>query len=108
MSDDDAAISPIELPELREALLDDVAVKDLLGDIEQFGELIGVGLQGQPRRFAGEQNISLADAARKLLAGEARGIQILYVHQGKEWWDTLMRTPGGTRLVRIEAPVRSC
>jgi hypothetical protein len=48
-----------------------------------------------------EQSLSLEQARQLLLEGRARGIQIRYHYDGADWWDTLMRTPQGIRLVRI-------
>lgn len=30
------------------------------------------------------------------------GIQVRYLHEGREWWDTLKPTSGGAQLVRIQ------
>jgi len=56
----------------------------------------------QPRgAIAGALN-----AAHNALFEGAAGVQLRYVHDGVEWWDTLMRTERGARLVRMEAPRR--
>lgn len=89
------------LPELHEALLDAATEGSLLTDIEALTDLLGVTLKGAPTQMVDDGPLTLADALAAWRAGAARGMQLRYRHQGVEWWDTLMRTPAGTRLVRI-------
>jgi hypothetical protein len=46
--------------------------------------------------------VSLAEALEQLSSGTALGAQLRYSYKGADWWDTLLRTPNGFRLVRIE------
>lgn len=90
-----------KLPEVHEATLDASTERSLFTDIETLTELLGVTLKGAPTEMVQEGPLTLDEALAVWRAGGARGLQIRYRHQGVEWWDTLMRTPGGTRLVRI-------
>jgi hypothetical protein len=31
-------------------------------------------------------------------------VQLRYRYRGRQWWDTLLRTEDGVRIVRIEQP----
>jgi hypothetical protein len=92
---------PIALPDVHEALLDPATERSLLTDIEALTDLLGVTLKGAPTQMVDDRPLTLAEALTAWRAGAARGMQLRYRHQGVEWWDTLMRTPAGTRLVRI-------
>lgn len=98
MNDDDDA----PLPPLQTALLDAVDVDRLLSDIAACGELIEVRVKGAPCERAEAGGSALA-RARMALDGGALGVQLRYRHDGREWWDTLVRASGGVRLVRVEA-----
>jgi hypothetical protein len=91
----------VPLPDVHEALLDASTERALLTDIEALTELLGVTLKGAPTEMVTERPLSLAEALGAWRAGLARGMQLRYRHDGVEWWDTLLRTPAGTRLVRI-------
>ena len=45
-----------------------------------------------------------AAARDRLKAGDVRGVQLRYRYAGREWTDTVLRVPGGYRLVRMEVP----
>lgn len=91
----------IPLPDVHEAMLDATTERSLLTDIEALTDLLGVTLKGAPTQMVDDRTLTLAEALAAWRAGAARGMQLRYRHQGVEWWDTLLRTPAGTRLVRI-------
>jgi hypothetical protein len=101
---DDAA--PPHLPPVHEALLDLRTVDQLFADIATTTELLSVTMKGGATHRASPLVAGSADelerARRALLAGEIRGVQIRYLHDGKEWWDTLMLTREGVKLIRID------
>ena len=37
-----------------------------------------------------------------LTQGRVQGVQLRYRYRGVEWWDTVMRTSDGYRLVRMQ------
>jgi hypothetical protein len=95
-------MKPEELPPLYQADLDQEAYEALLRDLANLDEL-EVSVKSAPRAFAPERAaVTLADARHALEAGEVRAIQVRYLHEAKVWVDTILRTPAGLRLVRIQ------
>lgn len=100
-------MKPEDLPDLHQAWLDEATLDDLFRDIELLTEVVAVTRKDGSQAMASEETLTLARARELLSAGEVRGIQIRYRHQGGEWWDTLLRTPRGVKLVRIRHPLRA-
>lgn len=92
---------PVPLADLQDAILDPGTVTALFADLAGCTEVLGVLIKNGPTAPAPDGIIDLARGRDLLDAGSVRGIQIRYRYQGQEWWDTLMRTPLGIRLVRI-------
>jgi len=86
---------------VHDAILDDATVDQLFFDIAHTTELIAVaakpahGLAPQPAADA------LWSAHRALQAHRISAVQLRYRFAGEEWWDTVMWTAAGIRLVRI-------
>ena len=90
-----------DLPEINQGLLDAATLAQYYQDLE-LTRVFGVMVKGGPERYANEQSVPL-ETARQLLADRlCHGIQIRYIWQGEEWWDTLVSTGEGVRLVRIK------
>lgn len=89
------------LPALHEAELDRPTVEALFADVAQLCRVLEVLPRGGARERARPAGIPLDLARDQLLAGEIAGVQLRYEHEGAQWWDTLMATPTGWRLVRI-------
>ena len=93
---------PVELPPVQDVVLDDATVAQLFFNLGQAAELVGVGVKPLGgRRAAAADELSLAEAHQALLGRAVAAVQLRYRFAGEEWWDTLMPTPGGTRLIRI-------
>lgn len=92
---------PGALPSLQEAILDTEMLARLLSDIEGLTQVDEVLLKGGSTAMASTQRLSLAEAVGVLQRGQAQGVQVRYRYQGGCWWDTLLRSPQGIRLVRI-------
>jgi hypothetical protein len=90
------------LPQLQDALLDPETLEQLLQDIQRCTVVKEVLLKGGALAMASEQSVPLAEASEALREGRVLGVQIRYWYDGADWWDTLMRTPKGIRLIRIE------
>lgn len=91
-----------ELPELHQGVLDPETLDRLVLDIETCTELLEVIPKFGSDSYVGEgEVIDLKTAMSMLQAGELRGVQVRYKHDGAQWWDTLMGTPQGIRIVRI-------
>lgn len=87
---------------LSESLLDAETLHQLLFDVENAATLLGIGVKWAPSENAESTALLLSDVAELLLSKRVLGIQLRYVHEGREWWDTLLCVPDGTRLVRME------
>lgn len=94
--------APQALPELNMAVLDDAQVGQLFQDLEACAQIFQIVPKYAARgQVAESANLTLAEA-RDLLASHAlRALQIRYLHDDAEWWDTLMLVGGQVRLVRI-------
>ncbi len=94
------------LPELGDSVLRDRQIHALLADYEREVNIHGVLLRRGARNHTdGSSDLSAREAVLRLMEGEVRGVQIRYLWEGCEWWDTLMQTPEGIRLVRIRHEV---
>jgi Pyruvate/2-oxoacid:ferredoxin oxidoreductase delta subunit len=103
--DDDAPTLP-ELPELHEAELDEDGLRSLFRDLEALTEIDEVRLKQTAGQSAGTSGAAPADVLELLLAGRVRGVQIRYRYQHESWCDTILRSPGGHRVVRLADPGR--
>ncbi|MEZ4361333.1 MAG: hypothetical protein R3B48_14200 [Kofleriaceae bacterium] len=92
---------PPALPPVQQVVLDAAAVARLFDDIERAGEWLGASAKGARRGAPASSFASLAEAKAALLGGAVAGVQLRYRFAGEEWWDTLMPTATGIRLVRI-------
>ena len=95
----------IPVPPLYEAVLDDRALGALVDDLLAVASLLGVSIKGAARLLAGESagrpQDQLVRAVTALRERAIMGVQVRYRHEGREWWDTLLRVDAGIRLVRI-------
>ena len=91
----------IELPTLQDTLLDDVTVDQLFADIAELTRVLEVIPKTAERGYVGTGSISMDEARAMLRDRNCRAIQLRYVHDNAQWWDTLMPQPNGTRIVRI-------
>lgn len=94
--------APDSLSPLQVANLDRDTLGELLTDIEALGEDLEVLVKRRAGHVAAQEQTSLTGAVELLFEGQAEGVQLRYRYRGTDWWDTLMRTPEGIRLVRIQ------
>jgi hypothetical protein len=93
----------LELPPLHVAEIDPDKLRELFADVEALGERLEIVLKRTPEDHVERAPcVSLAEAQEQLLSGTALGAQLRYSYKGADWWDTLLRTPNGFRLVRIQ------
>ncbi|MBN8525373.1 MAG: hypothetical protein J0M02_08565 [Planctomycetes bacterium] len=90
------------LPRLTAAELDPATLDALFADLEACTEVDQVLIKGGAGRNA--DAVATLAVARAALAAGARGVQIRYRWRDGWWFDTLMRTPTGVRLVRMPVP----
>lgn len=99
---DPPAMSPDALPPIQVAVLDPATLDQLLFDIGAAAELVEIVVKGGGELHAEAGPGRLTEARDALLSRRVIGLQLRYRHAGREWWDTLMHTEGGIRLVRID------
>jgi hypothetical protein len=92
----------LPLPQLQDALLDPETLERLFQDIQRCGVVQEVLLKDGAGAMASEKSVPLPEAMTALREGRVLGVQIRYWYDGATWWDTLMSTPRGVRLIRIE------
>lgn len=93
----------VPLPPLHIADIDGETVRELFLDVESLGEHLEIVIKHSSEGHVDRGPCtSLTDAITQLLLGTALGVQLRYRFQGADWWDTLMRTAEGFRLVRIQ------
>jgi len=90
------------LPQLQDAILDPETLEQLFQDIQHSTVVKEVLLKGGALAMTSGQSVPLAEAMEALKEGRVLGVQLRYWYNGADWWDTLMRTPKGIRLIRIE------
>jgi hypothetical protein len=93
----------VELAPLQRAILDENTLYQLFFDIAQAAQVIDIVVKLGPTAHAPQnERPSLEQARQRLMHGEVSAIQLRYRYRGSEWWDTLLQTPLGIELVRIE------
>jgi hypothetical protein len=92
------------LPPLWQATFDDRMLDQLFADLGSSAEVLLVRVKADPQRYAADEALTLGDALDRLKAGDARGVQVCYRYDGEEWADTVLRSPGGYRLIRMKNP----
>ena len=90
-----------DLPIIHEALIDSETLDRLFSDVATCAELLEVIPKLTARNFVHPSQISLAEARDMLISQQLRGVQLRYLFEGSQWWDTLLRTSEGVRLIRI-------
>lgn len=82
----------VPLPELRTAELDTPGLDALLGDIARCAQLLEIVAKSAPRSAvpALRPRLTLDDARRLLESRQVRGLQVRYLHEGAEWWDSIL------------------
>lgn len=88
--------------ELTTSTLDPATLATLFSDIAAHTEVIEIFAKAGAESHAGSTRLTLDTAQSLLLSGKVRGIQLRYRYQGDEWWDTLINTPAGVRIVRVK------
>ena len=89
------------LPDMQQAILDPSTLTQLFRDIELCGERIEVIPKYSAEGYIPAGLITMGEGCALLASGKLRGLQLRYHYDGYDWWDTLMKTPQGIRLVRI-------
>lgn len=98
---------PLELGDDRlrdyhEAMLDPATLQRLFIDLDGAAEVLAVLAKGGGTTRAHGGTMTLEEGRQLFMSNKIKGLQIRYRYEGAEWWDTLMHTPEGVRIVRIE------
>lgn len=94
---DDPEPPPPPLPDLYGGTLDEAGLEALFADLQAIPEVIAAQV-----RVAGRaEGVALGRAVEMFRGGETPALQVQYRFDGGVWRDTVMRVPGGARLVRI-------
>jgi hypothetical protein len=90
------------LPALLNDVIDDATLAALFTDIQACTELLEVMVKSRSMQMTPPHGTWSLDEARELLEQrQVAGIQLRYLYQGSEWWDTILCQPAGWRVVRI-------
>jgi len=90
------------LPALNTATLDADTLRQLCFDIEHGARLLSVSIKHHEERNSELLRLEPSELCEALIDGRLLGAQLRYIHAEREWCDTLLSTPGGVRLVRID------
>lgn len=96
----------VPLPPVQIAMLDPGTLARLFDDLGRDAELVSVQVRAPGSARGEAAPPSLEEARARLEAGTIQGLQLRYRLGPTLWCDTLLRTPAGVRLVRIEQPAR--
>lgn len=94
----------MSLPPVFDIVLDDDKVAALIFDVRHAAELIAVNTRdtaGKIQAYSQSPGDALDAAFLDFRDRKAAAMQLRYRFHNEEWWDTLLRTPDGVRLVRI-------
>ena len=97
MSEPDTSLAPLQM-----AVLDREKLTELFADIDALGEDVDIVVKRGRAHVGCQDKVSLASAMQLLTDGLVHGVQLRYRYRGSDWWDTLMATSEGYRLVRIQ------
>lgn len=91
------------LPELTTAPLDAATLAQLFADLDACTTVLEVRLKSSAARRAGAPT-TLDEAHEALSSGDAYGVQVRYLWDGRAWIDTLIRGSEGVRITRMTVP----
>ena len=95
---------PVALPELVEGTVDATLLEQLVRDLTSLTTIQEIHLKGGAASHAERSHVGLPEAVDLLVGGQLRGLQVRYLWQNVGWIDTLLRTPGGIKIVRTKEP----
>jgi hypothetical protein len=90
------------LPELAQARLDPGTLDQLFIDIATCTKVIDVTAKLAATQMVPQQRLTLEAAHELIRTRCVRGVQIRYLYDGSEWWDTIIVNDDGVCVVRIQ------
>ncbi|WP_018969501.1 hypothetical protein [Rubritalea marina] len=95
--------SGIDFPELFQGALEPQALERLIADIKVCTQILEVIPKYASTGYVDDsEKVDIDDAVQALVEGKLRGLQLRYLYEGDQWWDTLIRLPQGVKLVRVK------
>lgn len=91
------------LPNLYSGELDLAALSTLFEDLSAHAQVTEILVKGGATQHASGVRASLPEAYALLVAGAVRAVQIRYRWENQDWSDTILKTAGGARVVRMTA-----
>jgi hypothetical protein len=91
----------VDFPEMHQGLLDQATIAQYFEDLEH-AHVYDVLVKGAPKRYAEEGSFDLSRGRELFQSGHVRGLQVRYRWNDADWWDTLMRSAQGVRIVRVQ------
>lgn len=98
----DASSPNPPLPALHEAILSVDELARLFDDLQRSAAIERVTIRPVGARRAESSAVSLDEARALFASGDAAAVQVRYEYDGVAWCDTIQRTPGGARVVRMK------
>jgi hypothetical protein len=89
------------LPELWERPLDKESLAQLFADLACQVRIVGIREKSSGAEYAGEEIGDLSGPRERLQSGQVHAVQIHYEYEGQEWRDTIVRSGGGWKLIRM-------
>lgn len=86
--------------ELFQSSLDATQLEALQADLRELTEVLATIPKRGGVQMVKIEDMPLDQGFLQLTSGAIHGLQIRYRHEGTEWWDTLLRSAEGVRLVR--------
>jgi len=91
----------MKLPDLHQATLDLETLKAYFEDLAVAAQILEVRVKGAEALRAQENTTDLLRAQVLFEGKDVGGLQVRYVFEGLEWWDTLNWVGEEIRLIRI-------
>lgn len=92
----------VSLAPLQVADLDRARLRDLATDVAALTTDLDVLVKTSEGYVDPDVRPTLDDAISALVAGTVRALQLRYRFDGRLYWDTILTTPNGFRLVRTD------
>ncbi len=90
------------LPELTQGMMDRATLDAYVRDLAACADVLDVLVKGGTERRTDGAPVPLEEAVSSLMTGDVHGVQVRYRYDDTEWRDTLLWSPEGLRVVRID------
>lgn len=95
----------IPLPEMEEAAFDAAGLAALAREVDAHAQELVVSTKGGAEVRSDEPGaLTAAQSADRIIAGQVQALQWRYVFQDVRFADTVLRSPAGFKLLRMQLP----